>query len=86
MLRLELGIPADLIELASVITTQPTRPQLMRLQAAGLVSVSNIEKVSEDELAPILGDRHMAKVMLQELQPASHNTDAPPLDIPVPSD
>ncbi len=55
MLRLELGISADLVELASCPNVELTRPQLLRLRAAGLSSPQAIRKSTESQVTLMIG-------------------------------
>lgn len=79
MLRLELGIPAELVDLAMAIRTQPTRPQWMRLHAAGLVAIETVELLSVGDLGDVLGNKRMAAVMQEELRERASLLDVPPL-------
>ena len=63
MLRLELGISADLIDLARAINTPLTRPQWMRLRAAGHLTVEAVEQLNVRDLGRILGDERGAEIM-----------------------
>ncbi len=86
MLRLELGIPADLVDLAEVLTTFLTRPQWMRLETAGLVTIPAIETASLAALTEILGDQRAAEDIQRDLRDRPRTEDLPPLDLPTPSE
>jgi helicase len=79
MLRLELGLPADLVELASFLGTELTRPQWMRLRAAGLTTLAVVEQQSVGSLTTILGDRDAAETMQRVLRerPAGETLNPP---------
>src|SRR6266568_2948660 len=66
MLRLELGLPADLIELAETVTTQLTRPQWLRLRAAGVTTIAAAEKTSLADLTTVLGSEQAATTLQRE--------------------
>lgn len=86
MLRLEFGIPAELVELASVLSTPLTRPQWMRLHSAGLITIAAVEQQSVDDLTTIVGDRRAAETVLRELGERPAEEALPPLYLPHPSE
>ena len=86
MLRLELGIPTDLVDLAEAVRTPLTRLQWMRLHAAGFVTIDAVEKLVRSDLASVLGDDRAAEVMQRELRDRADGEDLPALDLPVPSE
>jgi len=86
MLRLELGLPADLMELAETVTTQLTRPQWLRLRAAGITTIAAAEKTSLADLTDVLGDKQAATTLQRELGDRPAPDDVPPLDLPKPTE
>jgi helicase len=64
MLRLELGIPADLLPVARVFRGRLTRVEYLRLRSTGLGSIEALTEVKLDDLADVLGaDRARAKAL-----------------------
>jgi hypothetical protein len=62
MLRLELGIPTDLLPIARLCRGRLTRTQYLRLRAAGLDRVEALAEAKLDDLIAVLGvDRKLAK-------------------------
>lgn len=86
VLRLELGIPAELVDLASVLNTPLTRPEWMRMHAAGLITIAAVEQHSVDDLTTVVGDRRAAEGVLQELGERPAEESLPPLSLPLPSE
>jgi helicase len=86
MLRLELGIPAEVVHLAQRITTPLTRPQWMRLHAAGIVTPTAVENQDLKSLKELLGDEHSAENLLRELCEHAVDDNLPPLDLPRPTE
>ena len=80
MLRLELGIPAELVELAQAMTTPFTRLQWMRLREAGLVTIEAVQQQPSSDPKKVLGDQHAAEVLQRELRAhAERRDELPPL-------
>jgi hypothetical protein len=77
MLRLELGLPADLVELADTVTTQLTRTQWLQLRTAGLVTIAAVEKAAPAELGKVLGSDKTATTLHQELRDRPRATTSP---------
>jgi len=86
MLRLELGISADLIDLARAINTPLTRPQWMRLRAAGHLTVEAVEQLNVRDLGRILGDEGGAEIMQRELRDSNALARPAHLVIPTPTE
>jgi helicase len=86
MLRLELGLPADLIELAETVTTQLTRPQWLRLRTAGITTIAAAEKTSLTDLTNVLGNGQAATTLQRELRDRPGPGDVPPLNLPNPTE
>jgi hypothetical protein len=86
MLRLELGIPAEVVHLAQRITTPLTRPQWMRLHAAGIVTPTAVENQELKSLKELLGDEHSAENLLRELCEHAVDDNLPPLYLPRPTE
>jgi replicative superfamily II helicase len=86
MLRLELGISADLIDLARAINTPLTRPPWMRLRAAGHLTVEAVEQLNVRGLGRILGDERGAEIMQRELRDSNALARPAHLVIPTPTE
>ncbi len=86
MLRLELGLHADLIELAETVTTQLTRPQWLRLRVAGVTTIAAAEKTSLADLTTVLGSEQAATTLQRELRDRLAPGDVPPLNLPKPTE
>jgi ATP-dependent DNA helicase len=86
MLRLEFGIPADLIDLVRATRTPLTRPQWMRLRAAGHLTIEAVGQLNVRDLAHVLGDEQAAAVMQRELRDNAALVNPPPLEIPAPTE
>ena len=86
MLRLELGLPADLIELAGVVTTQLARPQWLKLRAAGLGTIAAAQEAAPAALSEVLNDEKAAAILQKELRDRSLRDEVLPLDLPEPTE
>jgi replicative superfamily II helicase len=86
MLRLELGLPADLVELADAVTTQLTRPQWLKLHAARLVTPAAVQGAAPAMLGDVLGDERAAAMLQRELRNQPPRDVIPPLDLPIPTE
>jgi helicase len=67
MLRLELGIPSDLLEIARVCSTRLSRTEYLRLQGAGLATLVALGKAKIKEIAEHLGDDEVRAKAVREL-------------------
>jgi hypothetical protein len=75
MLRLELGITPDLLEVARVLRGRLTRAEYLRLREAGLGAIDALARASIDELAKHLAsDKARAKSLLERLSAAKETT------------
>jgi hypothetical protein len=64
MLRLELGIPADLLPIARVCRGRLTRVEYLRLRDAGVGSVDSLAEANLSDLTELLGgDKERAKAV-----------------------
>lgn len=82
VLRLELGIPSDAVELASYVGGELTRGDYLRLLSAGLCQIDNIEKCDDDTLLKCVGKN---KEKLERLREAVREyQDAEPVVIQSP--
>ncbi len=86
MLRLELGLPAELVELASLVTMQLTRPQWLKLHAAGLFTVTAVQEVQRAQLAQLLGAATTASALQDELRDLPANMTVSLLELPQPTE
>jgi helicase len=86
MLRLEIGIPAELVDLADSGAPALQRHLWMKLHAAGLVAPEAILGRSTAELESALGDRAAAKALRRHLQRAIEGQDLAPLQLPEPTE
>jgi hypothetical protein len=68
MLRLELGLPADLVELADAVTTQLTWPQWLQLRAAGLGPIAAAHEAAPATLTQLLNDDKAAATLQKGLR------------------
>jgi replicative superfamily II helicase len=74
LLRLQLGISTDLIELGQLIGDRLTRAQYLALGRAGMTAVPAVASLAEPELAEILGgDRAAARAARIAIAAASRN-------------
>jgi hypothetical protein len=67
MLRLELGIPADLLGIARVCRSRITRVEYLRLRGAGLGTLDGLSKVNLKDLAEQLGGEKARAKTVREL-------------------
>lgn len=67
MLRLEVGIPEDLLEIAHVCSTRLSRTEYLQLQRAGLVTLDTLGKTQIKEIAEHLGDDKVRAKAVREL-------------------
>ena len=67
LLRLELGIPASLLEVARVCTTRLTRTEYLRLEGAGLTTLDAVGKAQINEIAEHLGENKVRARAVREL-------------------
>jgi len=75
MLRLELGIPPDLLGVARVLRGRLTRADYLRLRGAGLGAIDALARASVDELAEHLAsDKARAKSLLELVRAAKETT------------
>jgi helicase len=86
MLRLELGLPAEMVELASLVTTQLTRPQWLKLHAAGLFTVTAVQEAQTAQLAQLLGADTTASALQDELRDLPANTTVSLPELPQPTE
>jgi ATP-dependent DNA helicase len=86
MLRLELGLPADLVELAGAVTTQLTRPQWLKLRAAGLSTIATAQEAAPAALTELLNDARAAATLQKELRDRPRPDEILPLDLPLPTE
>jgi hypothetical protein len=75
MLRLELGITPDLLEVARVLRGRLTRAEYLHLRGAGLGAIDALARASVEELAKQLAsDKARAKSLLERLRAAKETT------------
>jgi hypothetical protein len=72
MLRLELGLPSDLLGIARVCRGRLTRAEYLRLHAVGLGTVNAVAKASVEDLTKRLGgNKARASTVLELVRAAS---------------
>jgi helicase len=86
MLRLELGLPAELVDLASAVTFPLTRPQWLKLHAAGLLTVTAVQDAQPARLAQLLGAETTAAALQDQLRGLPGHTADPFLELPPPAE
>ena len=59
--RLELGIPEEMVWLGSEVRRDLTRGDYLKLRRAGLTTLETIDSVSHSSLSRIIGNDHKAK-------------------------
>jgi hypothetical protein len=85
MLRLELGIPAEVVDLARLDGLRVTRAQWLSLHQSGLETAEAIRETADETLAAILGSGAAA----QSLKEATSQAEADSIDelvLPAPSE
>lgn len=80
LIRLELGIPGDTVDVARLMGAQLSRGQYLQLRRQGLHQLEALVAASEDDLAPIVGDK--APELCAAAQRALEN---PPVPVLVPT-
>jgi replicative superfamily II helicase len=63
MLRLELGIPAEVIDLVQQLDVELSRRQWTRLSTEGITTVDGVQQTSSAELSQLLGDEDAASTL-----------------------
>ena len=77
MLRLERGIPSDLLGIARVCRGRLTRAEYLRLHAVGLGTADAVAKASVEELTKQLGgDEARASTVLELVRATSNASEA----------
>lgn len=83
MLRLELGIPPELVDLVRATPARLSRTQWLALATAGLVTINQIREMEVARLAELLGSEREAR-QLKESADAAELADVPELVLPPP--
>jgi ATP-dependent DNA helicase len=87
MLRLELGVPAELVDLIVATRAELSRASWLALHTAGLTSVDSIKDADEADLARTLGSKIKAAQLRAAAVAASEfGNDVAPLVLAVPSE
>ncbi len=86
MLRLEFGLPADLVELAESVTTQLSRQQWLQLRVAGLSTPAQVQEAVPARLSEVLGSDRAAATLQIELRNLIAPDGIPPLDLAEPTE
>jgi len=70
LLRLDLGVPTDLVDLATVLGSRLTRAQYLALRQAGLTTLTDMDTADPDQLAAVLGvSAHEVSELLRTSRP-----------------
>lgn len=84
MIRLELGIPASLIALATTLDADLSRSALLRLGEAGLTTASDVVERGVDAITQVIGDRRVAERLVERARSAER--EPRPLELSAPTE
>lgn len=84
-MRLEFGIPADLIDLAR-LGVDLNRAQLLALKDAGLTDLQEVVDADLESLGTILGSDSAAETLHAACHAATEQPDSPEIDLPEPTE
>lgn len=85
MVRLELGIPAELCDLVMSSNAELSRTQWLKLHEAGLDSVERVLETSEEDLTNLLG-QEAAHALIHACQNVKNLPSEPVIELPLPSE
>jgi len=86
MVRLELGIPAEICDLVIMSGATLSRTEWLAVAHAGVTSVEVIKDATVEHLASILGSEEAARTLRQACETKSSRAEESSLVLPVPTE
>lgn len=86
MVRLELGIPAGIVDLALALNVDLSRAEWLSLNAAGATTVEKVLDLENDELIAVLGSPGAAQRLRRAAESAESDPSPPPMVLPTPTE
>jgi helicase len=86
MLRLELGLPSEMVDLAECVSFAVDRQVWLQLKAEGLTTIDSLLKVDPDRLASVVGSPAVATQMRADVEDAKAHAALTSVDLPPPTE